>query len=122
MLTASPELSSDVDPGRVGIPTHCPYCAFQCGVHLTATEGKLAVSGNAGFPVNKGALCVKGWTAAATLAHPERLRTPLARQNGELVPVSWDEALGRIADGIRLTQARHGPDARRRLRRRIPHQ
>ena len=34
-------------------------------------------AGDAAFPVNKGALCIKGWTAAATLAHPDRLTTPL---------------------------------------------
>ena len=33
------------------------------------------------FPVNKGALCIKGFTAHETLAHADRLRTPLVRND-----------------------------------------
>jgi assimilatory nitrate reductase catalytic subunit len=89
--------------------THCPYCALQCGMRI---ERDGAISGDADFPVNAGRLCVKGFTAGAVLAHPERLTSPLARNDaGELVPVSWDKALGRIVAGIHATQDRHGRDA-----------
>ena len=30
-----------------------------------------------------------------------RLTTPLVRDSGELRPASWDEALDRVADGLR---------------------
>ena len=63
--------------------------------------GDMGIAGDAAFPVNRGALCVKGWTAAAALNHPERLTTPLARDTGgELRPVSWDEALDRVINAI----------------------
>ena len=95
-----------------GIATHCPYCAFQCGMYLKASQAGVEISGNRQFPVNKGGLCVKGWTAAATLTHPERLLTPLARTaSGELAPVTWDEALARITDSLQHIQAVYGPDA-----------
>src|SRR5690348_1058848 len=72
----------------------------------------LSVTGDPAFPVNKGALCIKGFTAAETLGHVERLRTPLVRNAlGALEPASWDEALDRIAARIREVQDRHGPDA-----------
>src|ERR1700730_11340642 len=77
--------------------THCPYCAFQCGMFLTGAPEQVEISGDKNFPVNKGALCIKGWTAASTLAHPDRLLSPLARNaNGQLVPVTWEEALDRV--------------------------
>ncbi|WP_245669990.1 molybdopterin oxidoreductase family protein [Micromonospora mirobrigensis] len=65
------------------------------------------------FPTNRGGLCQKGWTAAELLDHPDRLTTPLLRDRpgGELRPASWDEALDRIAAGIRTVQAGHGRDA-----------
>jgi assimilatory nitrate reductase catalytic subunit len=64
------------------------------------------------FPVNQGALCIKGWTAAETLDHRDRLRTPLARNSsGHLAPVSWEEALSRFVDAIQATQQTHGLDA-----------
>ncbi len=65
------------------------------------------------FPTNRGGLCQKGWTAADLLDHPDRLTTPLLRDRpgGELRPATWDEALDRIAAGVRDVQQRHGPHA-----------
>ena len=75
-----------------------------------ATDPKIA--GDAEFPVNKGALCIKGWTAASALNHPERLLSPLMRDaDGVLAPVSWDTAMARIVSEIRRTQDDYGPDA-----------
>jgi assimilatory nitrate reductase catalytic subunit len=92
--------------------THCPYCAFQCGMRLKHTGGQIELTGDAEFPTNKGALCIKGWTAAATLAHSDRLVSPLARNgDGTLAPVSWEEALQRTADAFAAAQARYGKDA-----------
>ena len=92
--------------------THCPYCAFQCGIEISGTSADVRVAGDAAFPVNKGALCIKGWTAAATLSHPDRLTTPLARDpNGVLVRVGWDDALDRIASAFEDTREQYGPDA-----------
>jgi assimilatory nitrate reductase catalytic subunit len=99
-------------PTATDTATHCPYCAFQCGIRLGGADGVRAVAGDPEFPVNKGALCIKGFTAADTLDHPERLRTPLIRTTrGTLESASWDAALDRIASGIRDIQERHGRDA-----------
>ncbi|KAB1146286.1 molybdopterin oxidoreductase family protein [Streptomyces luteolifulvus] len=93
-------------------PTHCPYCALQCGMNLTpAPDGTVEVSERADFPVNRGALCGKGRTAPAVLSSRVRLTSPLVRSEGTLVPASWDEALDRIAEGLSRTRAEHGPDA-----------
>src|SRR5205814_247179 len=48
---------------------------------------------------------------AATLGHPDRLRTPLVRDGDALVPATWAIALERIADRIREVQRQHGADA-----------
>src|SRR5690242_6047706 len=92
--------------------THCPYCAPQCGVRITGVGARVRLTGDPAFPVNNGALCIKGWTAGAALSHPERLRTPLAHDAaGALVPVNWDEALERVVQAIRVAQGDHGRDA-----------
>ncbi|HTV75032.1 MAG TPA: molybdopterin oxidoreductase family protein, partial [Candidatus Acidoferrales bacterium] len=92
--------------------THCPYCALQCAMNIKKSDnGALAVVGDAAFNVNAGDLCMKGFSAAATLAHPERLLEPLIRKNGRLVPGSWDEALHVAAAGFCEVAQRHGPDA-----------
>ncbi|WP_328223009.1 molybdopterin oxidoreductase family protein [Streptomyces sp. NBC_00104] len=96
-------------------PTHCPYCALQCGMNLTpgadGTEGVVVVTERADFPVNRGALCGKGRTAPAVLSSRVRLTSPLVRRAGVLEPASWDEALDRIAEGLTRTRTEHGPDA-----------
>ena len=70
------------------------------------------IAGNSEFPVNKGALCIKGWTAASALNHTDRLRSPLMRDaGGVLVPVSWDTAMTRIVSEFRRTQEDYGADA-----------
>ncbi|MFC9095058.1 molybdopterin oxidoreductase family protein [Streptomyces sp. NPDC057072] len=93
-------------------PTHCPYCALQCGMNLTLLPGgAVEVTERADFPVNRGALCGKGRTAPALLSPEVRLTSPLVRSQGVLRPAGWDEALDRVAEGLSRTRAEHGPDA-----------
>lgn len=98
------------------VETHCPYCSLQCGMRLAvgAGSGRRAPEVQAWdeFPVNRGALCRKGWSAAGLYGGRERLTSPLVRDRdtGEWSAVSWDEALDRVADGIRAAQAAKGPD------------
>ena len=95
--------------------THCPYCALQCGMNLrpVAGEAVVEVEERTDFPVNRGALCGKGRSAPAVLSSAVRLTGPLVRDpaSGRLEPAGWDEALARIAEGLRGTRAEHGADA-----------
>ena len=95
------------------VRTHCPYCAFQCGLLVRrARDGRLSIAGDPEFPVNAGALCLKGFTAGDTLAHPERLIAPLVRNAaGQLTPTTWEDAIDKVASGLRLLQRKHGRDA-----------
>jgi assimilatory nitrate reductase catalytic subunit len=97
----------------LAIRTHCPYCAYQCGMLVGdgTADAPAAVQGDPHFPVNNGQLCVKGWTSTTLLRHPERLTTPLVRSGGELQPASWEAALDSVADAIRTAREKYGPDA-----------
>ncbi|QXG78132.1 molybdopterin oxidoreductase family protein [Modestobacter sp. L9-4] len=95
--------------------THCPYCSLQCGVTMTAGERPPTLV-PADFPVNRGGLCSKGWSAPELLDHPERLLRPLVRavpgdRTSPLVESTWDDALDRIVTAITTTQQQHGRDA-----------
>ncbi|MFJ8205077.1 molybdopterin oxidoreductase family protein [Micromonospora chalcea] len=111
-MTDGARTATRTGSGPAPAATHCPYCALQCGMVLRATGDGVEV-GARDFPTNRGGLCQKGWTAADLLDHPDRLTTPLLRDrpSGELRPATWDEALDRIAAGVRDVQQRHGPDA-----------
>ncbi|MBN0048778.1 molybdopterin oxidoreductase family protein [Streptomyces actuosus] len=96
-------------------PTHCPYCALQCGMNLTPAPdgpaGAVALTERADFPVNRGALCGKGRTAPQVLSSRVRLTSPLVRSEGRLVPATWDEAMDRISGALGSVRAEHGADA-----------
>lgn len=97
--------------GRPATHTHCRYCALQCAMSADpASAGEPARTAPVWFPTNSGGLCRKGWTAAALLDHPQRLTTPLIREQDELRPTDWDTALDRVASGIRAAQDVGGPD------------
>ena len=91
--------------------THCPYCAMQCAMRLVARDGRLETAPR-DFPTSQGGLCRKGWTAADLFA-ADRPRTPLLRdaRDAPLRPATWEEALDRVAQGIRTAQAAGGTDA-----------
>jgi len=96
--------------------THCPYCSLQCGITVTSASGRQPVVEPADFPVNRGGLCAKGWSATELLGHPDRLTMPLVRgvagdRRSPLRPAGWDDALGLVVAAIRSSQDRHGADS-----------
>ena len=83
----------------VEVSTICTYCGVGCGILLGA-RGNRIVSARAdrSSPVNKGNLCVKGRFGWEFVNHPDRLKTPLIKKDGEFVEASWDEALDLVAE------------------------
>jgi assimilatory nitrate reductase catalytic subunit len=106
-----------VSPSPVSLPTvrtHCPYCAFQCAMTIASRgEGLVPqVRGDETFPVNRGQMCIKGFTSVDLLDHAARLRSPMLRgADGQLAPVSWDVALDFVAARLKELRAKHGPAA-----------
>ena len=101
-------------PGSEEAGSHCPYCALQCGMVLRATDRGTGVTIGArpDFPVNEGRMCVKGWSAAELLHHPDRLTQPLVRdRSGRLRPAGWDSALDDLAGRLEAIRERDGADA-----------
>lgn len=90
--------------------TICTYCGVGCSVDvLTRGDRVVGVHPAMDGPANEGALCVKGQFAFDFVHHPDRLTTPLVRDDhGRLVPASWDEALDRAAAGLLEAVNEHG--------------
>jgi assimilatory nitrate reductase catalytic subunit len=77
---------------------------------VTGAEAPLDVKPDQDFPVNRGQMCIKGFTSADIVDHPGRLTAPLLRgADGRLVPASWDAALDFIAERLLKLRAAHGP-------------
>jgi predicted molibdopterin-dependent oxidoreductase YjgC len=93
--------------------TVCPYCGVGCAVDMMSKGDRIVgIQPAMDGPANEGALCIKGQFAFDFIQHPERLKTPMVRNDdGDLVEASWDEALDRAAAGFRKAQQVHGDKA-----------
>jgi anaerobic selenocysteine-containing dehydrogenase len=58
---------------------------------------------------SQGYACRKGLKVAHYQHHRQRLEQPLKRQNGQLVPIGWDEVLTEIGQRLGETMERYGP-------------
>jgi formate dehydrogenase major subunit len=85
----------------------CPYCAVACGIVMyslgdgskNAQASIIHIEGDPDHPVNRGTLCPKGAGLLDFVHSPSRLLRPEYRAPGsdKWQPISWDDALGRIA-------------------------
>jgi predicted molibdopterin-dependent oxidoreductase YjgC len=94
------------------VTTICSYCGVGCTLVLNVKEGKIIrVTSDREAGVNRGNLCVKGRFGFDYVHHPDRLTDPLVKDNEIFQRVSWDEALERVASGLKKIKEKHGPDA-----------
>lgn len=91
----------------------CPYCSVSCGVIVhTRGDGKntqrqiVHVEGDPDHPINQGTLCPKGATLKHYVMNDRRLTTVQYRAPGatEWTPMSWDDAIEKIAQRIKKTR------------------
>ncbi len=98
--------TGDGEPTR----TTCARCAVGCGLRTTAvstddlreTSPSIRVTGDPEHPVSRGRACRRGIEeTAGSRSGADRLRRPLVRRNGDLIPVSWEVALDAVAARFR---------------------
>ena len=91
------------------IKTDCALCVNCCGVDAYVENGKLVkVKGTPEHFLNEGALCVKGEHLVEWVYSPNRLKFPMKKVNGSFQRLSWDEALGEIANKLKGLKAKYG--------------
>ena len=85
------------------LPSTCGECPAGCGLTVRVREGRaVKLEGRPGHPVNDGGLCMRGQAALWRLYHPKRLQQPMLRDaEGQFQPISWDEALNLVVEGLR---------------------
>ncbi|WP_328679657.1 molybdopterin oxidoreductase family protein [Streptomyces sp. NBC_00322] len=90
----------------------CPLCEATCGLTLTIEGTRVTgARGDREDVFSKGFICPKGASFGELDADPDRLRTPLVRENGELREATWDEAFDLVAARIRPLIEEHGANA-----------
>lgn len=85
----------------------CTLCPVGCSLILDSRDGEIMRTRSCeNQDINDIWLCDKGWFGYEFTDHPDRLRTPLVRRNGQLEAVNWEEALSLIADKIKEAKPR----------------
>ncbi|MDP7579734.1 MAG: formate dehydrogenase subunit alpha [SAR202 cluster bacterium] len=104
--TSAIEVKIPIENTTKSFTTTCPYCGVGCGIKAQVDENEqiLEILDDPNNQSSVGMLCVKGRFGYTFVHHKDRLTTPLVRENGALVPASWDEALDYVAN--RLTEYR----------------
>ena len=91
--------------------TVCTYCGVGCNLEVATNEDEiLSIRAPYDAEVNHGHTCLKGRYAFKFYNHPERLRSPMIRRNGEFEEVSWDEAYDYIAEKLTTYKNEFGAD------------
>ncbi len=94
------------------VKTTCVYCGTGCQLWLKVDDNGKVVDTKPVMPPEfnpgGGKLCIKGWNIHEFIHHPDRLTDPMIRKGGkggELVKVSWDEAIKYVADNFKKIMA-----------------
>lgn len=107
---------TDVDSDDKIVKTACRACIANCGVLAHVKDGHvIKLEGNPDDPMSKGRMCAKGLSGIQALYHPNRNKYPLKRVGprggNRWRRISWEEALGTIADKLMQTRAQYGAES-----------
>ena len=92
------------------VKTVCNMCLTRCGIVAYVEDGRIVnVTGLQGHPLNT--LCPKALAIPELVHSPERLTDPLVKRGSEFQKVSWDEALGFVADKLTEIKQANGAKA-----------
>ncbi len=81
--------------------TSCGQCPAGCGVRIRVVEGRaVRIEGNPDNPINQGGIGPRGLSSLQALYDADRLTGPMARKNGELVPITWEEGIAQLAEAL----------------------
>jgi predicted molibdopterin-dependent oxidoreductase YjgC len=82
------------------IKSICTGCSVGCSIRIMARDNRIVrIEGDWDGSVNHGVLCEHGRYDAIKQSR-KRITSPLVRKNGQLEPVSWNEALKEVASKL----------------------
>jgi NADH-quinone oxidoreductase subunit G len=94
------------------VSTVCAHCSNGCKTTLSVRNNEILRANNRDLSgINKDFLCAKGRFGFDYTKHPERLRLPLVRRDGKLVPSSWEDALAEVSRRLAEVHKANGADS-----------
>lgn len=91
-------------------------CYDTCGVLAYVKDGRLLkVEGDPDHPINRGTLCIKGYTYPQRVHSPDRVKYPLLRTGergeGKFRRISWEEAFDWLCEKLTALREQWGSEA-----------
>lgn len=94
------------------VPAVCTGCSVGCNVFLDFRFGELQrVISRENPDIDDGWLCDRGRFNYRYIHSEDRIEKPMIRKDGQLVEVSWEEALNEVALNLRNIRRDHGGEA-----------
>jgi predicted molibdopterin-dependent oxidoreductase YjgC len=94
------------------VRTTCTYCGVGCQLNLHVQDNRVVkISGIEDMAPNNGSLCVKGRFGFDFIGSPDRLTSPLIKENGQFKEASWEEALDLVAGKFSDIKDQHGAES-----------
>jgi predicted molibdopterin-dependent oxidoreductase YjgC len=94
------------------VRTTCTYCGVGCQLNLHVQDNRVVkISGIEDVAPNYGSLCVKGRFGLDFIGSPDRLTSPLIKENGQFREASWEEALDLVARKFSEIKDQAGSDS-----------
>ncbi len=94
------------------VRTVCSYCGVGCNLEVAVKNDQiLSITAPIDAEVNAGHTCLKGRYAWRFYNHPDRLTTPLVKQNGQFVEASWEQAFALIHSKLNTLVNDFGADS-----------
>lgn len=101
---------------RKRVVSTCLGCIGNCGAIYEVEENRIVkVKGDPDSPLTRGYICPKGTAVEDVRSNPERLRHPLRRTGnrgeGKWEEISWEEAIGEVAERLAESKEKYGPES-----------
>ena len=99
------------------VKSTCGLCQIGCGIliYIDDNDRVVKIEGDPESPLNQGVLCPKGLASLEYLYHPDRLNHPLKRLGnrgeGKWETISWNEALGTVANELAKSRDENGVES-----------
>ncbi|HXC31118.1 MAG TPA: NADH-quinone oxidoreductase subunit NuoG [Verrucomicrobiae bacterium] len=94
------------------VSTVCTHCSNGCKTTLSVRNNEILRANNRDLSgINKDFLCAKGRFGFDFTRHAERLKLPLVRREGKLVPSSWEDALAEVSRRLAEVHKANGADS-----------
>lgn len=89
----------------------CRFCGTGCGIQIGIRGGRVVNVQGDEYAHNKGRLCIKGILNRDILYVKNRALHPMIRRTGQFERVSWEEAMGLVAQRFRDAIRQYGTDS-----------